>query len=106
MTMKNKYIFGFLFLLLMTSCKSIDIDYIKKRMWLWDSGFRIGGDAIHFNEKGDNPEYGIKTPNIILYKGEPKAKIINLNKTTKEMTVVSIETNEKGVYLDSDSFIQ
>jgi hypothetical protein len=74
---------------------SPDLQYIKEKTWSYNSGFKIGeGDFVSF----ENSDLFQLHKDTIFYKGSAKAIINNLNKHFYEMTINSIDGQQKGTY--------
>ena len=102
-----KTFFLAIILLAITACKSSrvtqrDINYIKDNTWQWDRGFKIGeGDMLSFDS--GSKVFAINQ-NLIYYNNSPRAKILKVNKKRNELTVVSLDNKEPGVYINIAEF--
>jgi hypothetical protein len=91
------------FALLMFACnKPLDAEYIKSKIWTFQGGYKIGkGDFMIFDA---NKIYKLKN-DTIFYLNEPKALIIQLDKTKFTLKVKSLNGQQTGAYMDlEDSF--
>jgi hypothetical protein len=92
-----KVLFFLLSLVMILSCSdSIDVDYVKSKMWSYEKGYKVGqGDFINFDNK--HKMFDIKE-DTIYYGNIPKAIIIKVNKPNFELTLSSLNRKETGVY--------
>jgi hypothetical protein len=81
-----------------------DSAYVKDKLWSYDGGFKIGqGDFLEF--RMGTTVFDLRG-DTIFYKSKPRAKVTRLNRRLFQMRVESIETGEKGTYLNVDEQLQ
>ena len=81
-----------------------DSNYIKDKLWSYDGGYKIGqGDFLEF--RMDTTVFDLRG-DTIFYNSKPRAKVTRLNRRLFQMKVESIETGEKGVYLNVEERLQ
>jgi len=91
-------------LITLASCNHIDYEYIKKKIWNYDSGYRVGkGDFILF--KSDQNLFKIKK-DTIYYENRAVALITKLDKKLYNLTIKSIESNEIGLYRNDEESLK
>lgn len=81
--------------------KRIDTEFIKKKMWIYDKGFRLGNiDAINLTTS----EFFTCSIDTIFRLNIPFAKIINIDKKKSQLKLKSIQNDSIGVYYDINVF--
>lgn len=79
-----RILFFLAFLFMIFSCKdSVDINYVKSKMWSYEKGFKVGqGDIIVFDDK--HKIFEIKG-DTIYFNNNPRAIIRNVSKKNFQM---------------------
>ena len=89
----------------LVSCKDrVDIEYVRSKVWEHESGFRIGeGDFVVFR---NNENLFQLRRDTIYYSDTPKALVKWLDKKRFNLTVVSIDGKESGVYRNQEESLE
>ena len=81
-----------------------DSGYVKDNLWSYNGGFKIGqGDFLEF--RMDTTVFSLRR-DTIFYNSKPKARVTKLNRRLFQMEIESIETGEKGTYLNIEEPLQ
>jgi hypothetical protein len=81
------------------ACQSIDEKMLTKAVWQYDSGYKIGqGDFIEF----DDSNFCKIRDNVVYYNNQARAEVESVS--NYQLDVISIQTREKGVYLNTRQF--
>jgi hypothetical protein len=85
-----------------SSCKrSIDLAYIKTTGWSYSEGYRITDFMVFDRSSG----YTI-SGDTILFGGKPRGKIVSLDKRNFDLTIVSLDGQMKGHYMDEKEMLK
>ena len=81
-----------------------DSGYVKDNLWSYNGGFKIGQeDFLEF--RMDTTVFGLSR-DTIFYNSKPRARVTRVNRRLFQMEIESIETGEKGTYLNIEEPIQ
>jgi len=95
----KKIILSLTILLVLHSCGSrLDYDFIKNQIWQHDSGYRISGDFLQF----DNDLF-IRN-DTIFFKSQALGVILEENRSYNELVIKSVKDSEEGIYVNRIEF--
>jgi hypothetical protein len=99
----KKNIVFLLLTILLWSCrnKSIDPNYLNNKMWVYNTGLRLGNrDILNLFEK----KYFFCRNDTIFFQGAPFAKVISINKRYDQIKLKSCNNDSTGTYIDLNKF--
>jgi hypothetical protein len=99
----NRQLITSIYSIAISHISSPDLSYVKKEMWSYNGGFKVGkGDFVEFEKSG---LFKLQQ-DTIYYNGEPRAIIKRLNKHFYEMTVSSLDGKQTGTYINTEEHLQ
>ncbi len=81
------------------ACRSnqIDTEFVTKKVWIYDQGYRFGNiDILNLT----TTEYFTCRMDTIFLLDTPFAKIVNINKRESKLIIKSFLTDSIGIYYD------
>jgi len=91
----------FCVVLLSSSKKTIDYEYLKSRDWSYSGGYRIT-DFINFKETSG---YSVRGDTLLL-DNRPRAIILRLDKASYDLTIQSLDGLKEGHYMSDEEMLK